>query len=788
MSVQPIEILKNNEGGGKANGLSFLKNNGFSIPQTWIIHDQKSPEIELLLNNLPQNKSFAIRSSASVEDGLEHSFAGQFETFLDVKGKTELHQAIDKCFLSASSANVVSYKKEFDFEKGNGMHVIVQEMVKSQLSGVLFTIDPISNRQDRMILSLTKGLGENLMSGKEGGESHSFFKHQRSLPKSKLLTGDQFRSIAKEAKRIEEKYGMPADLEWAIDEEGKLWWLQIRPVTTATDVHFNELDHQPRFENPIYPRANIGEMMPGPVTPLTLSVFAKSIDVGLHDFYHKSGALNGATDEYIFIHSFYNHLFFDLQALYNIGRTTFLAKKKNIDMSVVGEIVQGVEVKTEVGLLKGIINSIGMIRYVNRAPKAATELKELAAKFRMECPDDINDCYQLITKNLPINHQAYSLHYNTSSQSGSFYSLLLNLFSKGKIPSMRDQEKVAALFTDIPDVESAHVVKSIDELALLLSKQEKIKYNFLNVKADQAHVYLKKGSSEEIKIKWKEFINRHRHRCVREAELREKEWALDPLSVIEGLRSKTTMFLEGDAINNSQKEAKQEKDDLSGLNTIARMIAKKVLPKARKAVAVREQTKAWSIRVQHEFKLAYRHLAKLLVNKQWLSDEDQIFFLTNSEIGKLITADDKSVWKDKAEKRRHIFPGLKGLSFPDISFGIPIPDEKSLNGSNIALKGIPVSRGIVKGRVRIVHSIDDARKLKQGEIMVSRYTDIGWTPFYSTISGLVTEIGSPLSHGAVVAREYKLPAIVSAKGAMDSLETGQMIRIDAIEGRISIVE
>jgi pyruvate,water dikinase len=98
-----------------------------------------------------------------------------------------------------------------------------------------------------------------------------------------------------------------------------------------------------------------------------------------------------------------------------------------------------------------------------------------------------------------------------------------------------------------------------------------------------------------------------------------------------------------------------------------------------------------------------------------------------------------------------------------------------------------VSQGVVVGKVRIVNSLADASSLKKGEIMVARYTDIGWTPFFSIISGLITEIGSPLSHGAVVAREYGIPAIVSMKGALQNLETGQKIKLDAVKGEVVIM-
>ncbi|NOX87137.1 MAG: hypothetical protein GXO86_14465 [Chlorobi bacterium] len=162
--------------------------------------------------------------------------------------------------------------------------------------------------------------------------------------------------------------------------------------------------------------------------------------------------------------------------------------------------------------------------------------------------------------------------------------------------------------------------------------------------------------------------------------------------------------------------------------------------------------------------------------------------MKHDEIGEMLKSGDYAYWNRKAEARRALYPEMKTLSFPDLIKGIPYPEESGLESTTSDLSGIPVSRGIVEGKVRLVDTLDDARKLKKDEIMVARFTDIGWTPFYSVVSGLITEIGSPLSHGAVVAREYGLPAVVSMKGAMTNLKTGQRIRLDAVKGEAVALE
>ncbi|NOX87136.1 MAG: hypothetical protein GXO86_14460 [Chlorobi bacterium] len=621
-SIVPVESLKPGQGGGKARGLAMLKHFGMNIPETYVLLQNSPGELEEFLKALPGDKPFAVRSSAEAEDGAEHSYAGQFETYLNVKGKKALLKAVNACFDSARSHTVESYKTNFQTGNGAGMNVIIQEMIEPAVSGVLFTADPVKQRHDLIAISVTEGIGEALMSGHKAGENFSFYKYSHQYPESKLIKKEWFAALVDKALEIEKKYGAPADIEWAIDKNGKLWWLQLRPVTNLDEVHLNELDDKPLYEQPVYTRGNIGEMMPGPVTPLTLSTFARAIEVGLQVFYRKIGALEEYSGKNLFVHSFYNHLFFDMNSLYKSVRRVFLSKKENLDYIIVGTLVPGVEIKKEVGFFRGFINFIKMISYINSASKARAKLKKLYETFTLECPEDVNECYDLINKNLRVLFDAYTLHYVTSSQSGSHFATILNIHSKGKMPQREHLEQVARLFNNIPEIESAHVLESIDNLAGQLAKEKDIRSLFLNVPNDISLNYLTRTGPENIIKEWNEFMARHGHRCVREAEMIEKEWALDPTTLIEGLKTKTQLILEGfnGHVNGYASQKISLKDN--GLGWTGRKIVGFLLPKARLAVARREQTKAWSIGVQYRFKKAYRLLAEMMVEKNILNDNE----------------------------------------------------------------------------------------------------------------------------------------------------------------------
>ncbi len=784
--IYPIDQLPPDKGGGKAAGLALLHRYGKKIPRTWVVTSDDKEVLGKFTDTLPAGKSWAVRSSAEGEDSMEASFAGQYESYLNVKGKENIVKAVLQCFSTAGSEKIRAYRREKGLGDA-GMNVIIQEMIMPRAAGVLFTVDPVNNRHDRMSLSIVGGTAEQLMSGTQEGETLVFYKHRWELQSCRILTKENFSRLIREAMDIERAYGRPVDLEWAFDTDGTLYWLQMRPITGLSPVHMNELDDRPRYEKPVYTRANIGEMMPGPVTPLTRSTFGTAIDRGLQVFYTKSGIFKKVRDENIFIHAFYNHLFFDVMALYELPRRVWLSNKENLDFSVMGEVVPGITLKKEVSFPRAFLNFIRVSRYMSGGPKAAKKLKKLEASFRLDCPGDAAACYRLISDSMQVLLDAYDLHYVSSSQSGGYFTTILNIFSGGKPPRAEHHEKVALLFTNIPDIESAQGLHALDHMARMLAEVPGIRNAFIDASIDDSVHYLSSSAPQQIQREWQKFIDRHGHRCVREAELREKEWRLDPSPVIEGLKAKTALLLNRSTIASNNTSFPAEKQYFKDLTTFKRFMLKYFLPKARAAVARREQTKALAISVQHRFKTAYRHLAEILVQTNLLQDADQIFFLTHEELGRLIDGEEKQKWLYLAEERRKLYPEMMQLSFPDISFGVPVPEEHDSNMRDGKLTGIPVSRGITEGRVRLVRSMEEARKLQQGEIMVSRYTDIGWTPFYSIIRGLITEIGSPLSHGAVVAREYNLPAVVSVKGALNTLKDGQQIRLDAIRGKVEIL-
>jgi pyruvate,water dikinase len=785
--------------GGKAEGLRLLASCGLRIPETWIITEpltrEDHQELDRAMESLG-NVPVAVRSSAADEDGTGASFAGQFETYLNVRGKEDIGQAVENCFRSSRSYRVEEYADHIRPSADLKMSVLIQEMVDARFAGVIFTADPVTNRWDHTVINATEGLGESLVSGHSSGEQYLLSRSGKIISRSdsgedSLLDDDLLEKLFLEARQAGTKAGHPLDLEWAVNREGELVWLQSRPITTLDPVHLNELEPELAEQYPILTRGNIGEMMPGPVTPLTDSVFGHGIDYGLQDFYYRFGVMKRPVKgnrHFIFLS--YNHFFFVLSRLYVMARRVVNVTKASVDYSITGEILDDPwpDPVQEGWLLPRIYRFIKYMRYISTAPKQLEQLRKLNDGFHIKMDLDAEGLYRELNRAKDVIDTAWCHHYATSGQSGALNATMLQILSGGKtVPDRDNYREVAELLVDIEGIDGANALQALDRLAEKL-REERGTEHFVNLEPMEAYKWLNSDESGESGLLFREFMKENGHRCIREAEFREKDWETDPEGLIRLLQARVSL----PPVQKEEKEKTFEKNRdriFSRLSFVQKMILKSMMPSIRSSVARRENSKSLCIRIQNKARKAYIRLGELLTEQGLLDDPDQVFFLTHEETGELLRDRDPS-WKERAGKRREVFPEAKKLVFHDHYWGLPEPVEHrhvpELQGGE--LNGLPVSVGSVTGRARIVNSLDDAGDIQPGEIMVVSYTDIGWTPYFSLISGLITEIGSSLSHGAVVAREYGIPAVVNLKNAKQLIGTGDRIEIDGSNGIVRIIE
>ncbi len=763
------------EVGGKAKGLDELSRHGYTVPAGFVITDIDKLDEEAILTAFDSlgTAKVSVRSSASNEDQGAASNAGQYETYLFVD-RAHLIESVQKCVASLNAARVKDYAKHFDLEKGR-MNVVVQQMIDSEKAGVLFTASPSNG--SAILIEAVSGQGENLVSGRVSAHRYEISRKYYRAISDDLLSEEEVRLLYETGKKIRASFNADMDLEWAI-AGGKLYLLQMRPITTEI-IDIEEFDRDDDISGHLFTKRNVGEMMPGAVTPLTLSTSAKAIDYGMRYMLALAGVYKDANEEtpLRLISSISGHLFFDMNLLYAMHAKVGIANPQSMNLSIMGEYhdYPPVTAPYSNGVVR-VINSVKFLKYVFSGHAAMGKLDRLIPRISFE-GESYADLYASIDRNLALLDESLIYHYASSAYSGSATSTLYMMLDKYFPDKSEYQSFLSGLLSNIPGIESADILKRLQELAREIKS---IEPRAASLKADELLSFI--GKHPSVSEKYQDFLRVHGHRCIKEAELRNKPWREDEIPLMNYLSS-----IIGSPMNLTEKEERIDyRRKFSFVrNPLLKAASIIYAKKARQAVVDREYTKSRLIEIIDLFKTQYARLAALLVAAGLLPDADLIYFFTHDEIGRLIGGEASLV--PVAVRRRKANAIQEGLSFDDTYIGKPVADVFDVEPGEGEISGVPVSNGRCEGIVRIVNCAQDANDLQKGEIMVARFTDIGWTPYYSIVSGLVTEIGSSLSHGAVVAREYGLPTIVNVKGATKVLKNGDHIVMDASRGRITKV-
>ncbi|MBQ2173370.1 MAG: hypothetical protein II454_09300 [Bacteroidales bacterium] len=713
----------------------------------------------------------SVRSSASNEDQANASNAGQYETCLFVD-RAHLMECVRKCLASLDAARVQDYARHFDLGKAS-MNIVVQEMIDSDKAGVLFTAGP--NNGSAILIEAVNGQGENLVSGLVSARRYEISRKCYRPCGDDLLSEAEIKLLYDTAKKIRAVFGEEEDIEWAM-KDGKLYLLQMRPITTEI-IDIEEFDRDDDLSGHLFTKRNVGEMMPGAVTPLTLSTSAKAIDYGMRYMLWLAGVYDSPHEEQPLrlISSISGHLFFDMNLLYNMHAKVGVARPQDMNLSIMGEYHDYPPVTAPyANLFVRTVNSIKFLKYVFSGHKAMGKFDELLTRVHFQETSSYRELYKSIDENLALLDESLIYHYASSAYSGSATSTLYQMVDKYFPDKKVYQSFLSHLLSSIPNIESADILSRLQDMALCIKGKAPGAKDF---SADELLAFIK--GDTEINAKYEDFLAHHGHRCIKEAELRNKPWREDEIPLMNYLLSIVRSPM---SLSHGEETIDYRKEFAFIRNPLLKAASISYAKKARQAVVDREYTKSRLIEIIDLFKTQYARLARLLVDGSLLPDTDLIYFLTHEEIGRLIEGDSSLV--PLAARRRKAHAIQEELSFDDIYLGKPVADVFDAGQNDGVITGVPVSNGECEGIVRIVNSADDANKLQKGEIMVARFTDIGWTPYYSIVNGLITEIGSSLSHGAVVAREYGLPTIVNVKGATKLLKDGDHIVMNASKGTI----
>jgi len=781
----PAELLP--DVGGKARGLNQLIKFGNPVPEAFIVTDTDDGDSLDDAVELYGRMGFdrvSVRSSATLEDGNDYSAAGQFSTFLNVSGTDDLRRAIRDCVASLHNDTAEHYAKTFLNSAESRMTVVVQRMVDARCAGVIFTKAPL--RPGFVQIEAVLGLGENLVSGKVAAQQY-YVRDGRvaDMPSDAVLTESEVLALAKAAEKAEADFGQPMDLEWAIDSRGLIQWLQARPITVEQSVSVNEFDSPMPNEGKVLTTGNIGEVIPGAVTPLNLTTNIFALDWGVKECYAEIGCTRHDTPPYTFIQSYYNHLFFNMSNMYCVTNGVYGTAKETLDISICGHELEGLPgpgKMTPPPLYLKIYNTLKFLKIVFGGEKSKKGMDKSIASFSFDLSQDYRGIYRQICQNMEPLCWVNYYHYCTSFYSGGQSSFLESAITNDFPDKNEMHSCIAGCLTEIDDFESANVLRMMTALArtMLADAPDCATYT-----PAQLLDYMDHHANQSVRSEYEAFMKRHGHRGIREMEIRSQSWRANRESFFSSMHSVLLSVKAEKVSGRSAKHWTDYADELlSRYSASKRKTLMGHIQKARKGVCYREYTKSKLIYALDLYRQAYSRLAEQLVEAGLLPETDLIYFLTQQEVGLLIEGTDQPLVK-RAIARRRLLPQQMEYKFPEAAVGVPTPIVHTPDPNAKVFRGTPVSRGIVTGTVRVVRTEEDASLLVDGEIMVVQGTDIGWTPYYNIIGGIVSEIGSALSHGIVVAREYALPAVVNVNNIMDELHTGDRVTIDGDAGIVT---
>lgn len=781
-----------------------------------------------------ETMKFAVRSSAIGEDGEEMSAAGQNETFLGVKGLNEILSSVLKCWASQFAFRSVEYKRQNGQLLNAGMGVVIQKMVPAEVAGVLFTRDPLTGSRGTMTISSNFGLGESVVSAmadpdaitlrrswndnlsilkKEIGskkvmvsmsdEGGTTEKEVDSETASKCTLSDEMAiKLGKIAIFLEQCFGNARDNEWAVYED-EIYLLQSRPVTIENPMSdfeiMHEFDTATRTDEEHFSTANVGEVLPGSASPLSLTGTMRIMPIYLQvnltwkvkyhrfDPTSKDGFAN-----------FYGHFFTD-----RVQQKVWAMNDKKNSMAKAMEIgIYGRLLDDSLLTIKArerfpyppFTAQFQMLGFSVKGILGGNVILNKSIKKYQDHPIPTKDVYTIQEAYRRLGNEmltiipVFETHLIETTASIMWTVMLFNALSYGCDDYTLDHySDFARLVGTANGAESGDVPFSLNELAETISKDVQPE-KFISWSPEDALNWLQESSTASSK-KYANFIKRHGHRGIKEFDMIAVTWGLKPTELVKVLQD----LLQKESCAKNYSRNKVSTNVLDSISTPMTGIRRKLLSWAmagsRRGICQRERAKSLLIQMYHCMRLGYRRLAEMMVEEGLLPDPNLIFFLTHEEIGTFINTRSASMLR-RAKQRQRVYAQTDQMKFPELIDGYPTPnDENSADFETVdTITGYPVSQGKVQGPARVVASFHEISTIKPGEILITYATDIGWSPYFPMLAGVVTEIGGLVSHGAVVAREFGLPCIVGAVNATRIFKSGDTVLLDANKGILSKIQ
>lgn len=762
--------------------------------------------------------AYAVRSSATAEDLPLASFAGQQDTFLNVKGNDEIIRHIARCWASLFTDRAIVYRMQngFDHRKVY-LSVVVQRMVFPEVSGIMFTADPVTSNRRVSSIDAGFGLGEALVSGivnpdiykvrdgrivhktisgkklgvyasEEGGTEEREIEPARQHEQA--LTDEQVLRLEGMGRKIEAYFGRPQDIEWCLVDDG-FYIVQSRPITTLFPVPEN--DGRMR----VYISLGHQQMMTDAIRPLGMSFF----QLLAGDFPMRTAG---------------GRLFWEVthDLASPVGRrivTSIMGKSDPLITNAITSLLQrkGFLASLPRGKSSLSMRTTGMswtmpveaLRIYRRNDPAVildlmarneASISDLRQRIASVSGDDLLAFIEEDRKQLK------AIMYNPRGYGAIMVGLLASGWLHNKMKKWLGEKSAAdTLSQSVPHNVTSEMGLALLDVADVVRRYPAVIEYFQHA-GDEAFFddLAKLEGGDAVSRSIRAYLEKYGMRCPGEIDITRTRWNEQPTALIPAILSNIKNFAPGAGSGKFERgrlEAEEkERELLSRLEQLpgGKQKAKKtrrMISVLRNFIGYREYPKYGLIQRFWVYKQALLKEAAGLAQKGVIREKEDIYYLSFEELREVVRTnrlDYKIIASRKAD-----YEVFEKLTPPRVmtSEGEVVSGEYNLNHiPQDALPGLPVSAGIIEGRARVVLKMEEAN-LEAGDILVTPFTDPSWTPVFVTVKGLVTEVGGQMTHGAVIAREYGLPAIVGVENATKLIKDGQRIRVNGTEGYVEVL-
>ena len=732
-----------------------------------------------------EGHAYAVRSSATAEDLPAASFAGQHDTYLNVIGTDSVLAQVRRCWASLFTDRAVTYRLQHGIDHRRvQMAVVIQRMVPAEVAGILFTADPVTSNRKVSAIDASFGLGEALVSGLVTPDTYRVrdgaILDRRIATTKVALTDAQIVELERLGRKIEAHFGRPQDIEWCL-ADGELFVVQSRPITTLFPVP-DAGDQAPH----VYLSTGHQQMMTDAIRPLGLSFWLMTTPAAARTaggrIFVDIAPMLASPARAVVVDRLGQWDPLTKDALTTLLDRGFVPPAPPSDKPAAPPGVFGPPpaIENDPAIVAGLIER-------TQASIAALR-REIATRSGPALFDFILQDFPELKKHL----------YEPRSSAAIRAAMDAAAWLNEHVQEWLGETNVAdTLSLSAPNNPTAEMGLALLDVADAVRPYPQVVAYLQH--ADDATFFdglATLDGGPETAAAFAAFLDRYGMRCAGEIDITRTRWAETPTSLVPLILGNVKMFAPGESrrkLERGRREAAaKEREVLERVRQLpdGEQKAEETRQKIsllRNFTGYREYPKYGLVQRYFEYRKAILREAGRLVAARVIRAVDDVTFLSFAELHEVVRTG--SLDPRIVDERREAHAFHETLTPPRVMTSEGEIVTGSYRRENLpagALVGIPVSTGVIEGRARVVTRMEDAA-LDEGDILVTAFTDPSWTPLFVSIQGLVTEVGSLMSHGAVIAREYGLPAVVGVEGATTRIADGQRIRVNGTDGYVELL-